>query len=126
MFQIITLNLTIINIKEKVIDIAALRKAKKIKQAEMAEMQGINQSQISEIERGIRPVSAKYEEILIEQLDPFRTPGGILKYRPEDVEVCKLIRHLLRDKGYSLEYAKKRACRLSQISSEASVLVQIC
>lgn len=33
----------------------------------MAEMLGINQSQISEIERGIRPVSAKYEEILIEQ-----------------------------------------------------------
>lgn len=52
---------------ERVIDIAALRKAKKIKQAEMAEMLGINQSQISEIERGIRPVSAKYEEILIEQ-----------------------------------------------------------
>lgn len=52
---------------ERVIDIAALRKAKKIKQSEMAEMLGINQSQISEIERGIRPMSAKYEEILIEQ-----------------------------------------------------------
>lgn len=52
---------------ERVIDIAALRKAKKIKQSEMAEILGINQSQISEIERGIRPVSAKYEEILIEQ-----------------------------------------------------------
>lgn len=52
---------------ERVVDIAALRKAKKIKQSEMAEMLGINQSQISEIERGIRPVSAKYEEILIEQ-----------------------------------------------------------
>lgn len=53
---------------EKVIDIAALRKTKKIKQSEMAEMLGINQSQISEIERGIRPISAKYEKILIEQL----------------------------------------------------------
>lgn len=52
---------------EKVIDIAALRKAKNIKQAKMAEILGINQSQISEIERGIRPVSTKYEEILIEQ-----------------------------------------------------------
>lgn len=52
---------------ERVIDIAALRKAKNIKQSEMAEMLGINQSQISEIERGIRPVSTKYEEILIEQ-----------------------------------------------------------
>ena len=52
---------------ERVIDIAALRKAKKIKQAEMADLLGINQSQISEIERGIRPVSTKYEEMLIEQ-----------------------------------------------------------
>lgn len=52
---------------EKVIDIAALRKAKKIKQSKMAEILGINQSQISEIERGIRPVSPKYEGILIDQ-----------------------------------------------------------
>lgn len=52
---------------KRVIDIAAFRKAKNIKQSEMAEILGINQSQISEIERGIRPVSTKYEEILIEQ-----------------------------------------------------------
>lgn len=52
---------------ERVIDIAALRKAKKIKQSKMAEILGINQSQISEIERGIRPVSTKYEGILIDQ-----------------------------------------------------------
>lgn len=51
---------------ERVIDIAALRKAKNIKQSEMAEILGINQSQVSEIERGIRPVSAKYEEVLVE------------------------------------------------------------
>lgn len=49
----------------------------------------------------------RYWEREFEQLDPFRTPGGTRKYRPEDVEMCKLIKHLLRDKGYSLEYAKK-------------------
>ena len=54
------------------------------------------------------PISTlRFWEDSFEQLDPFRTPGGMRKYRPEDVEVCKLIRHLLRDKGYSLEYAKK-------------------
>lgn len=54
------------------------------------------------------PVSTlRFWEDAFEQLDPFRTPGGMRKYRPEDVEVCKLIKHLLRDKGYSLEYAKK-------------------
>lgn len=49
----------------------------------------------------------RYWEREFEQLDPFRTPGGMRKYRPEDVEMCKLIKHLLRDKGYSLEYAQK-------------------
>lgn len=54
------------------------------------------------------PVSTlRFWEDTFEQLDPFRTPGGTRKYRPEDVEMCKLIKHLLRDKGYSLEYAKK-------------------
>lgn len=42
-----------------------------------------------------------------EQLEPHRTPSGQRRYTPEDVEVCKLIKHLLRDKGYSLEYAKR-------------------
>lgn len=54
------------------------------------------------------PVSTlRFWEDSFEQLEPFRTPGGTRKYRPEDVEMCKLIKHLLRDKGYSLEYAKK-------------------
>lgn len=54
------------------------------------------------------PISTlRFWEDSFEQLDPFRTPGGTRKYRPEDVEVCKLIKHLLRDKGFSLEYAKK-------------------
>lgn len=41
------------------------------------------------------------------QLKPDRTPKGQRRYKPEDVEVCRLIKHLLRDKGYSLEYARK-------------------
>lgn len=54
------------------------------------------------------PVSTlRFWESTFEQLDPFRTPGGMRKYRPEDVEMCKLIKHLLRDKGLSLEYTKK-------------------
>ena len=49
----------------------------------------------------------RFWEDTFEQLDPFRTPGGTRKYRPEDVDVCRRIRHLLREKGYSLEYAKR-------------------
>lgn len=60
------------------------------------------------------PVSTlRFWEDTFEQLDPFRTPGGMRKYRPEDVEMCKQIKHLLRDKGYSLEYAKKELAGLN-------------
>lgn len=56
---------------------------------------------------GITIPTLRYWESEFEQLDPFRTPKGTRKYRPEDIEVCKLIQHLLRVKGLSVEYAKK-------------------
>ncbi len=60
------------------------------------------------------PISTlRFWEDTFEQLDPFRTPGGTRKYRPEDVEMCKLIKHLLRDKGLSLEYTKKELAGLN-------------
>lgn len=49
----------------------------------------------------------RFWEDTFPQLEPDRTPKGQRRYKPEDVEVCKIIKHLLRDKGYSLEYAKK-------------------
>ncbi|MGM9805857.1 MAG: MerR family transcriptional regulator [Candidatus Aphodosoma sp.] len=54
------------------------------------------------------PVSTlRFWEDTFEQLDPLRTPGGTRKYHQEDVEMVKFIKHLLREKGYSLDYAKK-------------------
>lgn len=49
----------------------------------------------------------RFWEDTFEQLKPDRTPSGQRRYTPENIEVCKLIKHLLRDKGYSLEYAKR-------------------
>ena len=54
------------------------------------------------------PISTlRFWEDSFEQLDPFRTPGGTRKYRPEDVEMARMIKTMLREKGYSLEYARK-------------------
>lgn len=55
----------------------------------------------------VPPSTLRFWEDTFEQFSPLRTPKGTRKYRPEDVEMCRLIKHLLRDKGYSLEYAKK-------------------
>lgn len=52
-----------------------------------------------------------------EQLKPERMSSGLRKYKPEDIEVCKLIKHLLRDKGYSLEYAKREMIRYAKYLS---------
>lgn len=49
----------------------------------------------------------RFWEDTFEQLETDRTPSGHRRYTPENIEVCKLIKHLLRDKGCSLEYAKK-------------------
>ncbi len=49
----------------------------------------------------------RFWEDTFEQLEPDRTPSGQRRYTSENIEVCKLIKHLLRDKGYSLEYAKR-------------------
>lgn len=64
---------------------------------------------------GLPVPTLRFWEDTFEQLDPFRTPGGMRKYRPEDVEMCKQIKHLLRDKGYSLEYAKKELAGLNVV-----------
>lgn len=54
------------------------------------------------------PVSTlRFWEDTFEQLEPDRTPSGQRRYTLEDIEVCRLIKRLLRDKGYSLEYAKR-------------------
>lgn len=50
----------------------------------------------------------RYWETEFHQIKPLRTPGGMRKYRPEDVEMCKLIKELLREKDYSIKFAKAK------------------
>lgn len=83
MFQIFTLYLTLINIKEIVIDIAA----KKIKQAEMAEMLGINQSQISLLrimQVSMAPFSCKSVDDALRLLSEAKKPLRGCTRRGED------------------------------------------
>lgn len=56
---------------------------------------------------GIPVSTLRFWEDTFEQLAPMRTPGGTRKYRPEDVETCKLIKHLLREKGLPIEYSRQ-------------------
>lgn len=79
-------------------------------------LKGIKDEKENKARYSIRVVAAmldvpastlRFWEDVFDRLEPERTPSGQRRYTPENVEVCKLIKHLLRDKGYSLEYAKK-------------------
>lgn len=56
---------------------------------------------------GLSTTTLRYWEKVFEQLEPFKTPGGTRMYRPEDLEMCKQIKYLLREKGLSIEYAQE-------------------
>lgn len=60
---------------------------------------------------GIPASTLRYWEETFPQLDPERTPAGHRRYTPEDIDTCRDIIFLLRDKGLSIEYALKEMSR---------------
>lgn len=62
--------------------------------------------EVSEI-LGIPATTLRFWEKEFSQLRPPRLPSGQRRYRPEDIELCRKIQHLLRDKGLSIEYTRK-------------------
>ena len=95
-------------------------------------LKGIKDEKENKARYSIRVVSAmldipattlRFWDGYFEQLEPERTPSGQRRYTPENIEVCKLIKHLLRDKGYSLEYAKKE---LDILNASVSARVTKC
>lgn len=69
------------------------------------------------------PVSTlRFWESMFPQLTPEHTEKGHRRYTAENVEVCRRIKHLLRDKGLSIEYAQKemnnyRKCQPRRVPS---------
>lgn len=57
---------------------------------------------------GVSVETLHYWEKMFKQLKPPRTQKGQRKFRPEDVELCKLIKEMLRDKGFSINCAQKQ------------------
>lgn len=56
---------------------------------------------------GVETHTLRYwEREFAEFLNPVRTPGGQRRYRPEDLEVLKEIKRLLKDELYTIAGAK--------------------
>ena len=60
---------------------------------------------------GVAPSTLRYWEDGVPQLNPERSPAGTRRYAQKDIDTCRDIMFLLRDKGLSIEYAQKELDR---------------
>ena len=89
----------------------------KTKRALIAYLESVREAKTNKAIYRIRDVAAmldvpistlRFWEDTFPQFKPDRTTKGQRRYAPNDIEVAKLIKSLLRDKGYSLDFAKRR------------------
>ncbi|EPR40785.1 transcriptional regulator, MerR family [Desulfovibrio sp. X2] len=72
----------------------------------------------------VKPYVLRFWETEFEQIKPVRTPSGQRAYTEETIEVVRRIKHLLWDKGLTIEGARKaleddqRSGLLLEIESE--------
>ncbi len=60
---------------------------------------------------GVAPSTLRYWEDVFPQLNPERSPAGTRRYAQKDIDTCRDIMFLIRDKGLSIEYAQKEMAR---------------
>lgn len=58
-------------------------------------------------ELGVAAYVLRFWETKFPQIDPMKTAGGRRYYRPDDIEVLKLIKNLLYEKRYTIEGAQQ-------------------
>lgn len=65
---------------------------------------------ISEVAQmfNIAESNLRYWQTEFPQLSPHVTAGGVRRYRKEDIEVIKLIHHLVREKGMTIAGARQQ------------------
>lgn len=70
---------------------------------------------------GVETHTIRYwEREFAEFLHPVRTAGGQRRYRPEDIEVLKEIKRLLKEELYTIAGAKRKLAQRFEAQSSAS------
>lgn len=57
---------------------------------------------------GVNTSLLRFWEKEFEQINPKKKESGLRKYTPEDVKVIQLVFHLVKEKGLTIEGAKKQ------------------
>ena len=73
---------------------------------------------------GVPEPTLRYWEKQFDELQPRKTQGGARQYTKEDLELLKLISHLLKDKGLTIASAKERLKSTKQQVVDSSVIVE--
>ena len=73
---------------------------------------------------GITETTLRYWEREIPQLKPKKAGRNIRQYTKEDVELIKLIQHLLKERGMTLEGVRKRLSKNKEAASKDVEVVE--
>ena len=73
---------------------------------------------------GITETTLRYWEREIPQLKPKKAGRNIRQYTKEDVELIKLIQHLLKERGMTLEGVRKRLSKNKEAASKDAEVVE--
>jgi len=73
---------------------------------------------------GVPETALRYWEKQFRELQPRKTSRGARQYTRDDIELVKLINHLLKDKGLTIAAAKERLKSTKEVVVESSEIVQ--
>jgi len=71
---------------------------------------------------GIKASNIRYWEKEFDMLNPKKNRKGNRYFTPEDIKNLKIIYHLVKEKGYTLEGAKTALGQLSKIEKEVEII----
>lgn len=73
---------------------------------------------------GVNESTLRYWEKQFKELNPKKSASGVRQYTKEDIEVVKLIYHLLKEKGMNIASAKERLKNTKKEVVETSEIVE--
>lgn len=73
---------------------------------------------------GVPESTLRYWEKQFDELNPRKTPSGVRQYTKSDIELLKLISHLVKDKGLTISGAKERLKSSKSVVVETSEIVE--
>ena len=73
---------------------------------------------------GVPESTLRYWEKQFDELNPRKTPSGVRQYTKSDIELLKLISHLVNDKGLTISGAKERLKSSKSVVVETSEIVE--